>query len=167
MTTRLVTGGRLVEVALEPDGAVVDGETVRLTDVRVGPRAATAGATVQEVAALVDGRPCLALVARLPDRVLVALDGRVHAFAREETARAAGGHPGGSGVVTAPMPGKVVAVLVAAGDTVEAGQPIAIVEAMKMETTLVAEIAGRVERLDAVPGQLVDAGRVIATIAAA
>jgi 3-methylcrotonyl-CoA carboxylase alpha subunit len=62
------------------------------------------------------------------------------------------------------MPGKVIAVLVADGDAVEAGQPLVLVEAMKMETTLSAEIAGRVQKVSAAPGQLVEAGQVLVEI---
>ncbi|GGE85220.1 acetyl-CoA carboxylase biotin carboxylase subunit [Sphingomonas prati] len=51
-----------------------------------------------------------------------------------------------------PMPGLITAVHVAAGDRVEAGQPLAVVEAMKMENILRAEKAGTVARVDAKPG---------------
>jgi propionyl-CoA carboxylase alpha chain len=51
-----------------------------------------------------------------------------------------------------PMPGLLVSLNVAAGDTVEAGQPLAVVEAMKMENILRAEKAGVVKRVDAKPG---------------
>ena len=52
-----------------------------------------------------------------------------------------------------PMPGLVTAVHVAKGDRVEAGQPLAVVEAMKMENILRAEKAGIIARVDASPGQ--------------
>jgi 3-methylcrotonyl-CoA carboxylase alpha subunit len=51
------------------------------------------------------------------------------------------------GRLTAPMPGKIVAVLVAAGDTVEKGTPLLIMEAMKMEHTIAAPHDGEVEEL--------------------
>jgi len=51
------------------------------------------------------------------------------------------------GRLTAPMPGKIVAVLVAAGATVEKGAPLLIMEAMKMEHTIAAPADGRVEEL--------------------
>jgi len=62
------------------------------------------------------------------------------------------------------MPGKVIAVLVSEGDAVEAGQPMILVEAMKMETSLAAEITGRVRRVGVVPGQLVEAGQVLVEV---
>ena len=51
------------------------------------------------------------------------------------------------GRLTAPMPGKIVAVLVAEGDTVEKGKPLLIMEAMKMEHTIAAPHDGKVEEL--------------------
>jgi len=51
------------------------------------------------------------------------------------------------GRLTAPMPGKIVAVLVAVGDTVEKGTPLLIMEAMKMEHTIAAPTHGEVEEL--------------------
>jgi 3-methylcrotonyl-CoA carboxylase alpha subunit len=52
-----------------------------------------------------------------------------------------------SGRLTAPMPGKIVAVLVGPGDTVEKGTPLLILEAMKMEHTIAAPHAGMVKEL--------------------
>ena len=99
--------------------------------------------------------------------MLIGIDGRVWAFDVGE--EGAGGHHGGagSGAVTAPMPGKVIAVLVQVGDEVAAGAPLVVVEAMKMETTLSAEVAGRVTTVTAVPGATVDAGTVLVEIAVA
>ncbi|VXB74245.1 Biotin carboxylase / Biotin carboxyl carrier protein [Arthrobacter sp. 9V] len=65
--------------------------------------------------------------------------------------------------VRSPMPGTVVSVSVADGDTVEEGQALLAVEAMKMEHQLVAAVAGTV-RLTSKPGDLVKADQVLATI---
>jgi biotin carboxyl carrier protein len=75
---------------------------------------------------------------------------------------AAGSHGGVN--VSAPMPGKVVRVLVSLGDSVEAGQGIAVVEAMKMQNELKAARAGKVVKLSAKPGAAVSAGEVLASI---
>ena len=85
----------------------------------------------------------------------------VWTFESGEEARGAHG-AAGSGAVTAPMPGKVVAVLVAEGDVVEAGQALVVLEAMKMESTLAAEVAGRVTAVRATAGASVAAGDLLA-----
>jgi acetyl-CoA/propionyl-CoA carboxylase biotin carboxyl carrier protein len=65
--------------------------------------------------------------------------------------------------ISSPMPGSVVAVLVASGDRVEADAPLLIVEAMKMEHVLKAPSAG-IARVDAVVGDHVERGQLLATI---
>ena len=67
--------------------------------------------------------------------------------------------------VTAPMPGKVVRLLVKAGDAVEAGQGLLVVEAMKMQNEIRAPKTGKVERLLVAEGQAVNAGEVLAVVA--
>jgi acetyl/propionyl-CoA carboxylase alpha subunit len=64
----------------------------------------------------------------------------------------------------APMPGKIIKVLVKNGDAVKAGQPIVVMEAMKMEHTLSAPHDGTVGALAVEPGQQVEGGAVIAVI---
>jgi len=63
--------------------------------------------------------------------------------------------------ILAPMPGKVLRVLVKDGDMVEAGQPLIVIEAMKMETTLAAESAALVKHVRAAAGETVDHGAVL------
>ncbi|HEX2239994.1 MAG TPA: biotin carboxylase N-terminal domain-containing protein [Actinomycetota bacterium] len=69
-----------------------------------------------------------------------------------------------SGDVLAPMQGTVLKVLVTEGDSVEAGAPVVIVEAMKMETTVAASRSGSVARLQVASGDTVAAGQVLAII---
>ncbi len=73
---------------------------------------------------------------------------------------------GRSGVVkiASPMPGRVIRVLVAAGDTVKAGQGIVVVEAMKMQNEMKSPKAGVVKQLNAQAGGTVAAREVIALI---
>lgn len=165
MQTRLRHGADPLVVDVDAVRAAVGQDAHTLASVVVGPATVHGGARVATVAFEVDGRPRRAVVARRSDTVLVSLDGRVFAFAvgDEPATRGAGG--AGSGRVTAPMPGTVVRVLVAAGDTVEAGQPLVILEAMKMETTLAAEIAGSVKAVHAAAGAIVDAGALLVEIA--
>ncbi len=66
--------------------------------------------------------------------------------------------PGNPNQVGAPMPGLVVQRAVAAGEQVAAGQKLFTLEAMKMETTLYAEQAGRVAEVLVRPGTQVEAG---------
>lgn len=67
--------------------------------------------------------------------------------------------------ITAPMPGKVVRLLVKAGDTVEAGQGLLVVEAMKMQNEIRSSKGGTVERVLVAEGQAVNAGEVLCVVA--
>ena len=78
--------------------------------------------------------------------------------------RGAGGEAEGRQQMTAPMPGKVVRVLVKTGDSVEVGQGILVVEAMKMQNEIRSPKSGTLERLLVVEGQTVNAGEVVATV---
>jgi biotin carboxyl carrier protein len=66
--------------------------------------------------------------------------------------------------IAAPMPGKVVRVLVHVGDQVEAGQGLLVVEAMKMQNEIRSPKAGIIERLLAKEGQPVNAGEVLCVV---
>jgi biotin carboxyl carrier protein len=66
--------------------------------------------------------------------------------------------------VSAPMPGKVVRVLVNVGDTVERGQGLVVIEAMKMQNEMKSPKQGNVVALSAVEGGTVAAGEVLATV---
>ena len=72
-----------------------------------------------------------------------------------------------AGALIAPMPGKVLRVLVAVGDTVEAGQGLVVVEAMKMENELAASGAGVVESVAVAAGDNVDKGALLVSVAPA
>lgn len=67
--------------------------------------------------------------------------------------------------VEAPMPGKVVRVMVKQGGMVEAGQGILVLEAMKMQNEVKSPKSGMVERLTVKEGQAVNAGDVLAVVA--
>ncbi len=73
--------------------------------------------------------------------------------AREELADSKG-----TAAVVSAMPGKVVRVLVSEGDTVEAGQGVIVVEAMKMENEITAPRPGRVRSVAVQPEQIVESG---------
>ncbi len=87
-----------------------------------------------------------------------ALDERLRAI-RDLTA--ASEAAGGPAPLVAPMPGLVVRVNVAVGDSVSAGQSLVVVEAMKMENELRAKAPGVVLSIRAVPGSAVEKGAVL------
>ncbi len=138
------------------DGYVVDGHAV----LAASPTSVTLGtdgvATTYAVA-----------VTGLPDREVVDVDGptghvrlaRVPRFVDPAEAVA-------SGSLLAPMPGSVVAVHVEPGRQVAAGEPVLVLEAMKMQHTVTAPQAGTVTRLDVRPGAQVAAGEVLAVVEA-
>jgi 3-methylcrotonyl-CoA carboxylase alpha subunit len=70
------------------------------------------------------------------------------------------------GRLTAPMPGKVVSFAVKPGDKVGKGQPLAVMEAMKMEHTIAAPADGTVQELLYAPGDQVDEGAELLKLAA-
>jgi propionyl-CoA carboxylase alpha chain len=69
-----------------------------------------------------------------------------------------------SGSLVAPMPGTVVKVLAAPGDTVAKGDPVVVIEAMKMEHTIGAAGDGTVTEILVEVGRQVDIGQVIAVV---
>ena len=69
-----------------------------------------------------------------------------------------------SGSLLAPMPGTVVSLAVALGAEVAAGQPVLVLEAMKMQHTVSAPYAGVVSRIEVTPGTQVAAGEVLAVV---
>lgn len=117
---------------------------------------------------LMDGRVYDARVEETTAGRVVVIDGfRFEMEVRDPRrwGRKAGAH-GGEGVqtVAAPMPGKVVRVLVAPGDVVEAGQGLLVVEAMKMQNEMKASRAGRILSVTTRKGATVSAGEILATI---
>jgi biotin carboxyl carrier protein len=97
---------------------------------------------------------------------------RVEAEALDERMRAikdltaASAKASGPAPLVAPMPGRVVRIAVAIGDTVTAGQGLAVIEAMKMENELRASAAGVVTAIRVSPGQAVEKGAVLVDLGA-
>jgi acetyl-CoA/propionyl-CoA carboxylase biotin carboxyl carrier protein len=83
---------------------------------------------------------------------------------RRRERSAAGGHGDAKDPVVTPMQGTVLAVEVAEGDEVDAGQVICVVEAMKMENEIAAHRAGVVTQLAVEPGQAVSSGQVLCVV---
>lgn len=82
----------------------------------------------------------------------------------EEDRYPAGSRAAEAGSLHAPMPGKVLTVFVAAGDRVEAGQNLLVMEAMKMEHTLRAPMSGTISSVGAAPGDQVEADAALIVI---
>nr|AEX20402.1 methylcrotonyl-CoA carboxylase alpha-subunit [Aquincola tertiaricarbonis] len=92
------------------------------------------------------------------ERRHVFLDGHTHALTRVDTLHRGGQGEDAHGGLRAPMPGKVIALLVAPGATVDKGTPLLVMEAMKMEHTLAAPAAGVVKGFRCAPGEQVADG---------
>lgn len=155
-------GEREHKVEIVDDGhAVVDGVTLRVV---VG---ADGRIAVQD-----DDTRSLVSIAPGVDPKQAGLDGLVHEIAvvtaQQAALAALGGrsrHDAGGRTLKSPMPGRIVRVLVAQGDVVEANAAVVIVEAMKMENEVVAPRSGRVAAVAVEAGAGVAAGQVLAEIA--
>jgi biotin carboxyl carrier protein len=79
---------------------------------------------------------------------------------------AAGAGAGGGGVLTSPMPGKVVKILVAEGGTVEEGQTLLILEAMKMQNEYKSPTHGKITKIFVQEGAAVETGAPMVTLVA-
>ena len=149
------------ECAVKPFG---DGFSVRLD----GVDGVLTGRVGAETAALLDGTPVRASVRREGDFVIVELrglryafrvrDGRAPRIARRRHALVARNE------IHAPMPGLVVEILVSVGDRVDAGSPLIVIEAMKMQNALPAPLSGTVSAIAIAPGTAVDSGALLLTI---
>ncbi len=97
----------------------------------------------------------------------------VHAFGRawelevvDPIARAQRAAGGGDAVTIAPMPGTVVKIMVAAGGTVHKGQPLLVIESMKMQTEIAARRDGTVEQVFVTEKQTFDRGAKLVSLVA-
>ncbi|WP_372426735.1 acetyl-CoA carboxylase biotin carboxylase subunit [Salinarimonas chemoclinalis] len=149
-------GERRTTLPLLVDGERLDAQVSFDAD---GPAVEIPGATLGM------GEPEATLVEAEGD-VLVLREGRQTRVALFDPASVDLEHLDAGGLVKAPMHGKVVALFVAAGERVEKGQRLAVVEAMKMEHPLTAPIAGTVGDIAAGPGDQVAEGARILVIEA-
>jgi biotin carboxyl carrier protein len=159
MQIELSLRGELICVSLE---AAESGMAARVGD---RPVAATLIRLLPDGALVsLRGRTQRAFTARGDGKVWVHIDGAVLEFdeagAQDEALPGSAHGAGGDSVVSA-MPGLLVKVLVEVGQEVERGEPLVIVEAMKMETPLPSPVAGRVKKVNYAKGQIVEAGKPI------
>ena len=113
---------------------------------------------------VVDGRSYRAHIARNGHERFIAVGGEVYAFTPESAIVGPSVAALASPEIVAPMPGKVLQVLVQPGDQVSVGDGLLILEAMKMESRLVAEAAGTVTEVRIAAGDMVNGGQVLVVL---
>jgi pyruvate carboxylase subunit B len=162
---RATVGDRSFDLSFEDDHVVVDGTPLPYSAEALGDGS---------LSLIVDGRSVPVSVEPLGDgRMRVTIGGR-RTVVRVQDERdllvdAFGLAPdeGGGGAVRAPMPGLVLDILVAEGETVEAEQGLLVLEAMKMENELTAPSGGVVETIHVESGASVDKEALLIEIAPA
>jgi biotin carboxyl carrier protein len=160
------SGEKTRVIGLERDGAgwrvTLDGRLVAVDAVEIAPNT---------LSILLDGQSFEINVTPSPDGKLKLQSGSQEFTAEVVDPRAWRGRRHGSveaegrQQVVAPMPGKVVRLLVKQGDSVEVGQGLLVVEAMKMQNEIRSPKNGTVERVVAKEGQPVNAGDVLCVVA--
>lgn len=169
--TIVTVGDQDLVVEIARRGDAVDARVARINAARVAPIGAREDDRSLALGLKRDGdhwridladRAVQAIVVRDRDAVWIAVDGEVYRCTVSTEARK-GGAAGGaqSPNVTAPMPGKVLAVRVAVGQEVAAGDPLVVLEAMKMETIVIAEAAARVAAVHVTDGAMVEPGQTL------
>jgi biotin carboxyl carrier protein len=137
--------------------AIVDGQPVEADAVEVAPHT---------YSILLGGKSHELRVSPLPDGSLKILSAPTEFLAQVIDPREWRGRHGAAEVegrqqIVAPMPGKIVRILVKAGDTVELGQGLIVVEAMKMQNEIRSPKSGAIEQIIAKEGDAVNAGDVL------
>jgi 3-methylcrotonyl-CoA carboxylase alpha subunit len=100
-------------------------------------------------------------------RIIVVAEGETHSFEIVDRLSPPIAATAGAGRVLAPIPGRIAAVLVRQGEAVRRGQPLVVLEAMKMELTLSAATGGTVATLRCAVGDMVEEGRELVDVTAA
>ena len=115
--------------------------------------------------ASLDGKPQRLRAVAHGDAVYVQLRGRAWKVLRVDPARAAAaGRGAGEGASHAPMPGVVVSVLVASGQAVTRGDALMVIESMKLQMTISADLDGRVADLPLAAGQTFQRGDMLVRV---
>jgi biotin carboxyl carrier protein len=143
---------------LSVDGAIWEVDCVRISD--------------RSYSLLIDGSSCEVDLITASNPCTIGVQGEAHEVEvlteRERRLKAVTrkpeGGPGGRQVIAAPMPSKVVKLLVAVGDQVKAGDGVIVVEAMKMENELRVTGPGTVQEIRAKEGEAVGKGHALVVI---
>ena len=180
-------GGPVVDPWAVPGGWRLGGAAGTQFRLRCAGRDVTVSVTGKPESCLVtvdDGDPVAGSAHRDADRLAVTYGGRVHRFHRALDAgtlwlasdgrtwtvgehslfEATGAGVSGGGVLTSPMPGTVLVVKAARGDSVTAGTALMVIEAMKMEHTITAPLDGVVSELHVRAGQQVALDEALAVV---
>lgn len=157
MQYEFMHGGETYTVDLDNKGDVF---TARIGDKEYAVDACQASQSL--LSFIVDGRSVLVHMARGETGWVLGVGGKQYVLedpsAAEEAAAGGAGGGGGDGMITTPMPGKVVEVLVETGAAVEAGQPLLILESMKMQNEIKADVTGTVKQIHFSAGDLANFG---------
>lgn len=158
-------GAKIRSVVLEPNAdhwrVTLDGQPLDADAIEIAPNTFSILLRGQSHEIRVTPSPSgmLTLQTGIEEFTAEVLDPRAWSGRRHRAIEVEGRQP-----VVALMPGKVVRLLVKAGDTVEAGQGLLVVEAMKMQNEIRSPKSGVVERLLAQEGQPVNAGETLAWV---
>ncbi|HVH80541.1 MAG TPA: acetyl/propionyl/methylcrotonyl-CoA carboxylase subunit alpha [Stellaceae bacterium] len=145
--------------------AMADGWQLRIGERQY--RAAASFAADGAAVLTIDGAQSRAVVLDHGDDVAVFIDGAGWLLKRVDPLAPPAGADTHAGRLSAPMPGRVVQLLVAAGDHVSRGQPLIVIEAMKMEHTIAAPRDGTIEAVRYAVGDLVEEGAELIALAEA
>lgn len=166
MRLEIEIGGKTHSVELTRAGSgprcAIDGRAVEADAVEVAPGVYSILAAGVSIEALVEAVPGPALKVTAGGREYTAKVRDPRQWSRRGTGAA---EAEGRQQVLAPMPGKIVRVLVAEGAAVSAGQGLLVVEAMKMQNEVKSPKSGMVERVMVKEGQTVNAGEALLIVA--
>lgn len=154
MDFRYQSGDETKTVRIERDG---DQYIVTVGDHTY--RVAVQRSTAEMLAFSVGDQHYRATVAADGPQHYVAFDANVFTLTKADSSQRRRTNAAEGGSLTATMPGQVVKILVAEGDAVKRGQPLIILEAMKMEMRIAAPADGQVTRLLVSVGQIVERGQ--------
>jgi len=145
-------------------------ETLRIEQSAAGYRVTAGERSLEVIVAgtegprldlIIDGRPVRAIVVAAGDRRFVKVGGADPVILEKVSIQGSRAPIPGEETLTAAMDGLVTSVVAKEGEEVQAGTPLVVLEAMKMEIRVVAPFAGRVKRVACAPGDVVERGRVL------